>query len=144
MLTLFGHQIRGLRAARDNLRIQLPLIEPEFPEISGCHYGTVNLELNAQLIVNTPDHRTKPIPCHQGGGTEVFDFVRIQIEAPVNTKPIQAWLYIAHDSPNRATPHVHEVLGPFLPNVGDGRCRIQIDRNFTRYENTRYDVFVIR
>lgn len=128
MITLTGRRIRGTGTATENLKRQLPLIVPEFTEINGCHFGTINLELDTALIVANPDHRTKPIPWHPSfGAGELFDFLRIQIELDTFTH-IRCWFYIAHGSPHRATPRVHEVLGPTLPIISE--YKIQIDRNY--------------
>jgi hypothetical protein len=118
MIAIAGRRCKGLGDAAANLVVQLPFIEREFPELTHCHRGTINLELEYPLLVLTPDHRTRPIPWKQGpefGEGEVFDLLRIELEAPTGTLPVQAWLYLSQISPHRANPHLHEVLAPKLP-----------------------------
>jgi hypothetical protein len=61
---LAGTRCHGTATAHLNLRSQLPLIAPEFPEVADCHPGTINLLLDQGLLVVRPDHRTRPIPWH--------------------------------------------------------------------------------
>ena len=127
-------KIKGVRrpgggCATGNLAIQLPEIAKEFPEIAQCHLGTINLELEYPLLVITPDHRTQPIrwlgSTSQG---EIFDLLRIKIEAPTGAEPEAAWLYIAHWSYHRPNPKVHEVIARKLDILEDAQCQIIIDR----------------
>jgi hypothetical protein len=126
ILKIKGECQTWLRAAASNLSKQLPFIEKEFPEISGCYLGTVNLLLDFPLLVISPDHRTNPIPWDPRFGVgEIFDFLRIEIEAPVGTSRVPAWLYIGHGSVHRADCRKHEVLGPKLNvKIGDRCCII--------------------
>jgi hypothetical protein len=131
LLVIPGVRVPGQGMAHHNLATQLPLIAVEFPELAGCHAGTINLELQFPLVVIAPDHRTRPIHWddkHFQNG-EVFDFLRIQFEAS-GTKPVDAWLYIPHASPHRSTPRVHEVIAPQLLAIPAGaQCIVRIDRN---------------
>jgi len=43
-----------------------------------------------------------------------FDLLRIELEVPFEGARHPAWLYIAHQSPHRATPRVHEVIAPYI------------------------------
>jgi hypothetical protein len=106
----------GHHVASQALEQQLPLVAFEFPGVSECHPGTINLILEFPLLVLEPDYRTKPIAWISDDPTmtEVFDFVQIELEAPVNTPAIPAWLYIPHNSMHRATLNYHEVIAARL------------------------------
>lgn len=134
MLTMSGVIEGGAGAASGNMRIQLPLLEWEFPEIHGCKEGTLNLRLESHLLVLTPDHRSKPInwqPENHPGG-EVFDFLRIELEAPEGAALTRAWLYIAHNSNHRNEPKNHEVIAPPLSVTKGTRCKVHINRPFVQ------------
>lgn len=123
----------GLGAATQTLAHQLPLIASEFPEIAVCHRGTINLRLEVPLWVLVPDHRTKPIAWWPGRSkTEVFDFVRIELEVPTYASAVPAWLYIPHDSPHRKTIHIQEAITTQLNLTGVESCRIKINRSVLR------------
>ncbi len=128
-MQIIGNIRRGCGVATQTLALQLPHIGNEFPEVAACHRGSINLELELPLLVLAPDHRTQPI-AWKTGITEVFDFLRIELEAPPDSSPISAWLYIPHDSPHRRTPHIHEVITTTQLNLaGVTMCRIRINRS---------------
>ena len=129
MIKIEGECQTWCKAGAANLGKQLPHIVKEFPEINGCHHGTINLYLNYNLVVISPDHRTKPIPWHPDFGTgEVFDLLRIKIEAPTGDTPVPGWLYIPHGSPHRRDLKNHEVITSKLNiSIGD-RCSIIINK----------------
>ncbi|WPC04697.1 glycosyltransferase family 9 protein [Pseudomonas benzenivorans] len=119
--------VPGLGVAQGTLARQLPLISKDFPEVADCHPGTINLELECPLEVAQPDHRTAPLAWTPSGRTtEVFDLVRIELEfGPLPTR-VPAWLYVAHASPHRGTPTVHEVIAQQL-NLSEVReCQIHL------------------
>jgi hypothetical protein len=130
MLRIRGTKIAGIGAAANCVVAQLPRLCEEFPEIAGCHPGTINVRLEQPLLVVVPDHRTRPIQwydAHSEG--EVFDIVRIQFEAPIGSFAMSAWLYVAHGSPHRRTPYIHEVLAPKLEIPDGAQCEMIIERN---------------
>lgn len=129
LLTVSGSRVGGTGTATENLKKQLPFIIPNFPEINGCHYGTINLQLEQALIVTNSDLRTDPIPWHPAHAPgEVFDILRIQLEAPQGSAPVRAWLYIAHHSEHRKNARLQEIIAPFCHLGAAARCRIHIDR----------------
>lgn len=126
-LVIEARVVSGIGAATRNLALQLPLISQTFPEVAGCHPGTINLLLGQPLTVIRPDHRTAPlawVPDRQC--TEVFDFVRIGLELPHLSAPVPAWLYVAHRSPHRRTPAIHEVITTRMDLAGVTNCRVRI------------------
>ncbi len=125
--SLKARVIHGLGVAKGTLARQLPLISHEFPEIANCHPGTINLVLEFPIIVTQPDHRTVPLAWTPSGQTtEVFELVRVELEFDHLPRRVPAWLYVAHGSPHRHTPTVHEVITEQvnLNNVRD--CRLHI------------------
>ena len=121
--------IPGLGAATETLSRQLPLISQDFPEVSVCHWGTINLKLECPLIVTNPDHRTVPLAWTPSKRTrEVFDLLRIELELHISQtrRRVPAWLYIAHSSPHRRTPMIHEVIATPLNLTDVESCRIHL------------------
>ena len=134
----------GLRAATGNLRIQLPLIAEEFPEVANSYHGTINLLLDCPLLVLAPDHRTEPISWHrdypQG---EVFDLLRVKLEAPTGAAAVLAWLFIPHGSPHRKNLRLHEVIAPRLKLDEGARCLIRMNRNVVQLPYQSWPVIVV-
>jgi hypothetical protein len=126
-LSLKARIVNGLGVAKGTLARQLPLISHEFPEVSGCHPATINLELDTPMMVIQPDCRTSPLAWTTSGRTiEIFDLVRIEIECKHLPSRIPAWLYFAHGSPHRRTPCIHEVIAPYIDLGEIGECRIHV------------------
>jgi hypothetical protein len=145
MLTIGGVYTSGAGAASENLPAQLPLLEREFPEIQGCKPGTLNLHLDRPLLVLTPDHRSKAIdwqPEHHPGG-EVFDLLRIELEAPEGTAGVCAWLYIAHNSDHRHNPRMHEIIAPPLTLASGARCKVHINRPYVQLPYRTWSAFLV-
>ena len=129
MFEINGTHIQGIGRAAGNLKVQLPLIAQDFPEVAQCFHGTINLLLEIPLLVLKPDHRTKPIFWTPGPYGEVFDLVRVALEAPKGAAPVHAWLYIAHWSPLRNDPMKHELIARHLPTAQVGTtCLIRLPR----------------
>lgn len=122
--------VPGLGVATGTLARQLPLIAQTFPEIMDCYPGTLNLKLELPLEVIRPDHRTPPLAWTPSGRTqEVFDLLRIELEFAHLSAPVNAWLYVAHNSPHRSTPTLHEVIAPKLRLEDVRKCRIHFSSN---------------
>lgn len=115
MTRLKAKRFPGEGNASRTVAIQLPFITETFPEIRGCHFGTINLEFEAPLIVACPDHRTPPIKWKQSLEVgEVFDLVRVSLEIPTKGTAHDAWLYLAHRSAHRKNLSRHELIAPYL------------------------------
>ena len=126
-LMLEARIVSGLHAATRNLALQLPIISQNFPEVAGCYRGTINLQLEQPFTIIRPDHRTAPLAwVPDRPRTEVFEFVRIRLELPNLNAAVPAWLYIAHRSPHRKTPVIHEIIAAQLDIAGITNCRIRI------------------
>ncbi|MCJ8205388.1 glycosyltransferase family 9 protein [Pseudomonas sp. RGM2987] len=126
-LAVDAHIVSGLGVATGTLARQLPLISRSFPEIADCHPGTLNLQLSRPLRLIHPHHRSAPLAWTPSGRTrEVFDLLRIELEFDHLAHRVPAWLYVAHGSPHRQTPTVHEVIATRLELNGAQRCRVHL------------------
>jgi hypothetical protein len=145
MISLCGVRKRGGGSASKNLKIQIPLIKREFPEIASVHPGTINLHLEKPLLVLAADYRTKPIDWgdKEGEPGEVFDLVRIRFETVEPRNSTNAWLYIAHGSEHRRDLHVHEIIAPFMSLNGDANCKIHVSRNHIELAYRQFPLVVI-
>jgi hypothetical protein len=144
MIRIEGECQSWCKAGSNNLKKQLPHIVGDFPEINGCHYGTINLYLDNSLIVISPDHRTKPVPWDPAFGVgEVFDFLRIEIEAPVGSSRVKAWLYIPHGSPHRKDIRKHEIITTKLKVIEGNRCAIIINKQVEELPYMKGCYFVV-
>ncbi|KVR88740.1 hypothetical protein WK27_11275 [Burkholderia vietnamiensis] len=126
-ITVAARLVRGLGAASGTLSRQIPLISAGFPEVAGCHPGTINLQLEHALHVREPDHRTAPLAWTPSGRTrEVFDLIRVELELVESGRRFPAWLYVAHGSPHRNTPTIHELIARPLDLAGETDCRLHV------------------
>jgi hypothetical protein len=128
MLTIDGKIVSGLGAATKTVALQLPHIQKVFPEISQCHPGTVNVIIDAQFEVVSPDFVTDPIKWHPDPRSlpEMFGFFRIRFEVPAANINQDAWIYIPYGSPHRKNPYHVEVLAAKLTLQGQTDCKIHI------------------
>jgi hypothetical protein len=131
---MLGHRLNGVvvpgtRSASSNLQQQIPLIAEEFPEIENCHRGSINLLLEGALRIDNPDHQTGQILWQRPPG-EVFGFLRIRFEYPINAAPRRAWIYIPHDSPHfRLRCHIEVLTEEKVQGLAYGaRCRVHLPR----------------
>jgi len=132
-LSLEGKIVSGMGVASRNLKLQLPLIAQEFPEILVCHYGSINVEFPCALNGIVADYRSPPLAwVPDRPGTEVFEFLRIGLTLPGYAHLIPAWLYIPQRSPHRKTPHIHEIIAPKLDLQGANAFAIKIDKRSIR------------
>jgi hypothetical protein len=144
LITIIGHIRSGLGKASGFLVHQLPHIEKEFSEVAACRRGSINVELDVPLLVLVPDHRTKPIAWMPGSPfKEVFDLLRIELEAPPDAPPLPAWLYIPHGSPHRRTLKIHEIITTPLDLTGVKSCRIKIKRSTFQLPWHQYPIVVV-
>jgi hypothetical protein len=113
--------------ATATLRVQLPLIGANFPEILAAVPGTINLRLEQPLLVLFSDHRTAPIDWENKGNYEKFDLLRSQLE--IRGVKYEGWLYVAHGSPHRADLRNHEFIAQTKVPIGDDdSCILHISR----------------
>jgi hypothetical protein len=128
MIAIRGKVAKGLGAATSTLALQMPFFADLFPEIRGCHLGSINIDLEQGLRVFNPDFRTPPIPW-AGGNGEIFSFLRIGLEIPIGSDSRLAWIYIPHSSPHYYNPLTIEVIAQWIEGVTRGTiCQIHISK----------------
>jgi len=127
-LGIDGVVVQGLRAAgADTLPRQEGHFKSVIPEMKGCHWATINLQLQRPLLVENPDHQTE----FDWGAArpETFSFVKIQLEFPIGGPIRTAWIYIPHDSPHFGKPFLVEVITEKIEGLTYGSlCRIHVRR----------------
>lgn len=131
MYKVTGIVKKGRNAGHDTFTRQLKLIAPRFPELArdGVR-GTINLELDHDLILLNPHFTSGPITW-EPGHIETFDFLRIGLEAPKGTQPIDGWIYVAHDSHHRRNMNTHEIITTGTCNIlENNECILHLIENF--------------
>jgi len=107
----------------------MPFFAKEFPEVKDCHTASINLDLERLLHIWNPDHTTTRIQWEDPPG-EIFSFLRIRLECPLNSELQQAWLYLAHNSIHYHRLFEAEVLSKWIVNVQYGMlCQIHKERD---------------
>lgn len=129
MAIIRGKIQHGLGKSRDTIRAQLPYFKKCFPEVAGCHSGTINVLLEQPLVVITPDYTSEPLPWHPAfkivKNGEIFRFLRINFRLP-DREPTRAWVYRAQFSPYRNNPFYVEIIAPHIPGLGASACELEI------------------
>ncbi len=122
-----GQIIRGIGAAGQAVRMQLPALVQNFPEISGIHPGTINILLDKALVFRKTDHTTPPIPWARGI-VETFDFIRVKFRMLDAGEPVRAWVYRPSGSPHRINPCLVEILAPKIEGLKiGGLCGVSFE-----------------
>jgi len=116
-------------ARRDTLPKQIPYFKKYLPGIENYYVGTINLLLEAPLVIYSPDIETEPIEWTRGF-TEKFGFLKIKFETiPASQdKPLDALIYIPYSSPHYPNPFYKEILAPEVTLDGIEYCNIIIDK----------------
>jgi hypothetical protein len=132
----------GFGAAHKTVKFQMLHVALEFPEIKDVFPATINIQLNNPLWIRNPDHTTPPLPwwdvVHSTFAVEIFSFVRIKFEYPLNASLREAWIYIAHNSPHMLDPCMFELISDKIPNLtSETPCRVHIDKG------QRADAFIV-
>ena len=131
-----GTIIQGLGAARTTVRLQMPHLVRQFPQVRGCYEATINLQLDCPLRVNNPDHTTGLIRWYPQASPEwagkKFSFLGIKFECPLGEPNRDAWIYIPHDSPHRLNLFLAEIMTLPMDQTyltPGTRCRIHVDKS---------------
>src|SRR6266702_629996 len=109
--------------------LQKPFIRPYFPEIMGCHDGTINLLLDSPLQVRLPDVVTPPLDWNsvEFPDGEKFGFTEVEFE--LSGVSHRAWLYTPEYSPHRFNSRIAEVMTEKLDGIALGvRCAVHLKR----------------
>jgi CTP-dependent riboflavin kinase len=114
-----GTKRSGLNAASNTIPLQFGYFVSEFKDISNCFKGTINIQLDQDLIILNPDYRTKPIRWSNEMPEEVFDFLSVKLIVPRINGEFSAWLYIPHYSIYRNLKNIHEIICEWIENLND-------------------------
>jgi hypothetical protein len=123
MITISGQIVRGLSAATQTLKFQMPHFLKVCPELQSCHLGTINVILDAQLEI-TPDVLVGPINWAGTPPGEVFGLLKVRFEIEDPQMESEAWIYIPYGSPHRLNPYYAEILAPLLSFSRSPACKI--------------------
>ncbi len=144
MISIVGKKSNGVGAASWTLALQIPLISRSFPEVAACYPGTINLKLDQPLLVLSPDHRTEPIVWNpEKPVPETFEFLRVELEAPIGASSVSAWLYIAHSSLHRGSLDTHELITTRLDLANIAECRVHINRPTYQLPYLKYPLVIV-
>jgi hypothetical protein len=132
-IQLEGEIVGGLGAGQFSLTLQLPYFTSRFPQLAGCHPGTINVRLSQPLRIEYPDFETPPLKwAGHNQPAEAFRFVEVQFESPIGAPHRPAWIYIPLGSPHQNNPFQVELMSHFINQpeaISAGtRCLINIDR----------------
>lgn len=129
-----GSIVPGMVAASRTLKAQLPKLIQQFPEIGTCYPGTINLQLDHNLLIINPDFVSKPISWKteiDPGGVETFGFLRCLLLA--NEIEHESWIYIPYGSSHRRNLNIHEIISSKIPKLAyGGKVAIGFARQFIR------------
>jgi hypothetical protein len=128
--------VPGAGVATKNLRHQLPALIKQFPEIANIHPGSINVLLGKPphiqtLDIQTWDCITAPIQWWDAGPdryqTEVFGFLRIEFEYPLNGPLTRAWIIDCYNSEAHGQPQFFEIIATLIKGVSHLQpCRIHV------------------
>ncbi|MDD5773950.1 MAG: hypothetical protein PHX78_10845 [bacterium] len=121
---------KGFGAASSiNIPKQKPFFKKYIPNIDSYHTGTINLLLDAPLVISSPDIETEPIEWVKNF-TEIFGFLKIKFETipPSQDMPLDALIYIPYRSPYYTNHFYKEIMAPKINLEGIEYCNIIIDK----------------
>jgi hypothetical protein len=131
-IALQGHIVDGLKAAANLIELQKPYLRGAFPEIDGCHVGTINVQLDHALDVRIPDVVTPPLAWQPNlNSGERFGFTAVELEFLGSR--YQAWIYGAEFSPHRFNYMLVELVARPITGIAPGLpCTLHLER-YTGY-----------
>src|SRR5271169_5985812 len=91
---------RGMNAANTTLPKQWTKLTDHIPALRGCFPATINVNLVVALLILNPENTVPPFEW-EPGHVEGFGFLEIKFEWPLDTQPVQAWLYLPQHSAHR-------------------------------------------
>jgi hypothetical protein len=125
MVTIPGTITRGLGKAAQTVQKQMPYFLKVCPELKSCRCATINVILECQLEVISPDLLVGPI-VWSPGFSELFGLLKIRFEVDEPRSEAEAWIYIPYGSPHRLNPYHVEILAPPLSLEGSPTCKIKL------------------
>ena len=124
MVVIPGEIVRGLGAASQTLKLQMPYFVKVHPDLGKCSPRTINVILECQLEIISPSFVIGPIQWLPSA-LELFGFRSIVFEFSQPRLKSEAWLYLPYSSPHRLNPFYAEILAPEL-RLDSPACRIHI------------------
>ena len=136
MATIYnGVVFGGLGIFSKNIKYQLPHLVWQFPDIKDIHPGSINVQLDTPLHVESYDCTTLPIPWLDvdysgqilGWQFESFSFLEIQFE-PISGQLHRAWIMDCHRSATfHNDPTRFEIISEKIAGVANGqRCKLHV------------------
>ena len=136
MATIYnGVVFGGLGIFSKNIKYQLPHLVWQFPDIKDIHPGSINVQLDTPLHVESYDCTTLPIPWLDvdysgqilGWQFERFSFLEIQFE-PISGQLHRAWIMDCHRSATfHNDPTRFEIISEKIAGVANGqRCKLHV------------------
>jgi hypothetical protein len=104
-----GRIISGGGTSSATLSKQWPKLIKHVPQFSYCFQGTINVELSSPVLIVNPERTVPPFEW-EPGQIEGFGILEILFEWPLDTKPFQAWVYLAQHSFHRYNMARAEVI----------------------------------
>jgi hypothetical protein len=126
MVIIPGNMVRGLGKATQALQLQMPEFVEVCPELSKCRIGTINVILECQLEVISPDFVIGPIDWCGDGVGESFGLLGVCFEVIEPRSETDAWIYIPYGSPHRLNPYYVEILAPPLSLGCSSACKVHL------------------
>jgi hypothetical protein len=99
----------GIGTATGNLAKQWPELIKYVPELKECFQGTINIDLLIPILVLNPQRVVPPFEW-KPGHIEGFGMLEIKFEWPIETEPVQAWVYLAQRAFHRYNMMRAEVI----------------------------------
>ncbi|MGB0370898.1 MAG: hypothetical protein ACPGN3_06055 [Opitutales bacterium] len=97
----------------------MPFLLKHLPELEACHPATINLRLDGNLRIETPDLITPGLDWSEGWierlPPEVFRLTRFEFEVRGKHPRQVGWIYDAGFSPHRGNTWFVEFLAPYTP-----------------------------
>jgi len=121
----------GFGVANKNIKFQLPHLVQQFPEIKNIYPGSINVLFDKPLPALKFDYTTSPVRWWDAGPDqwqiEIFSFLAIEFEYPLNGALYRAWLFDCHNSAYHRAPMRFEVISEKINGVSNGqRCRVHM------------------
>jgi hypothetical protein len=128
-MKLKGKILDGLKAASWTIPRQKSFFKKYIEDIDRYQDGTINLLLEAPLIIYKPDIETEPIEWLKGS-LEKFGFLKIKFETIPSQEgmPLDALIYIPYGSPHFPNPFYKEILAPKIDLSRVEYCNVIIDK----------------
>ena len=131
--------MRGFGVASRNLKLQMPHLIWQFPELKNIYTATINVQLERSLRIAKLERTTPPLPWwdvdvnNTDSGrwhVEQFSIVPIEFECPIKAPTIEAWLFMSHGSAIFRNPYHYEIVTEKIDTLAPGRhCKISYSEN---------------